>query len=350
MGLAGLLLVTDQEEQAAGLPRGEYDVPLVIQDRTLDDDNQLLYLSNGMMDRMMGFLGDRILVNGQPDFALPVAARPYRLRLLNGCNSRTLKLGWEDGTLLTVIGTDGGLLRSPIERPYVVLSPGERVELWADLGERAVGSDLRLVSLPFAGGETGTMGGGMMGGGMMGDAALPDGSGFEVLRVRVDRPSSERPALPERLSELGFRRVEEAVNRRKPRGFTLSMRRMTWMLNGRTFEMEDVARDEVVRLGDTEVWEFINQGQGMAMLHPMHIHNLQFQVLQREVLPAFRSTWETVSEGYVDEGWKDTVLLMPGERVQLLLKFEDYAGLYLYHCHNLEHEDLGLMRNYRVQA
>ena len=112
-----------------------------------------------------------------------------------------------------------------------------------------------------------------------------------------------------------------------------------------------------------EVWEFINQPGDMAadmmggmggmeeeMAHPMHVHGLQFQVLERQVRPEMAANWETVSAGYVDEGWKDTVLVMPGERVRLLLKFEDFTGLYLYHCHNLEHEDLGMMRNYRVTA
>ena len=114
-------------------------------------------------------------------------------------------------------------------------------------------------------------------------------------------------------------------------------------------EMEDTAQNEVVKLGDLEVWEFVNQ-RGMGMIHPMHIHNVQFQVVERQMLPGLADQWETVRGGYVDEGWKDTVLMMPGERVKVLLKFEDYEGLYLYHCHNLEHEDLGLMRNYRVVA
>jgi len=86
------------------------------------------------------------------------------------------------------------------------------------------------------------------------------------------------------------------------------------------------------------------------MIHPMHVHNVQFQVIEREVVTDLEGAWETVRDGYVDEGWKDTVLLMPGERAKILLKFEDYEGLYLYHCHNLEHEDMGMMRNYRVVA
>jgi len=128
---------------------------------------------------------------------------------------------------------------------------------------------------------------------------------------------------------------------------------MVWNINGRTFKMKDVANDEVVRLGDLEVWRFTNAGgrdMDMTLPHPMHIHGLQFQVLDRQIDQSMKNTWSTISEGLVDEGWHDTVLVIPGERVRILLKFEDFTGLYLYHCHNLEHEDMGMMRNYLVEA
>lgn len=86
----------------------------------------------------------------------------------------------------------------------------------------------------------------------------------------------------------------------------------------------------------------------MQMPHPMHIHGLQFQVLGWDVDPAFQTIWDSVREGFVTEGWKDTVLVMPGTRAKVLLKFQDFTGLFLNHCHNLEHEDLGMMRNFRI--
>jgi FtsP/CotA-like multicopper oxidase with cupredoxin domain len=344
-GLAGLFLVSDDEEEAADLPSGEYDIPLVLQDRAFDRSNQLVYLSGHHMEQMNGFLGDWIMVNGQPDFSLPVATRAYRLRLLNGSNARVYRLAWEDGRPLTVIGTDGGLLERPVQRRYVMLGPGERLELWADFSNDEVGSETALVSLPF---DDGMLGGGRMGRGMMGGGgyALPNGAGFTIFKARINRREEMSPTLPQRLASVEHYDPADAVNSRNPKLFHLVMRHMAWTINGRTFRMEDVAADERVTLNSLEIWEFINEGGGMRMMggmnmpHPIHLHGMQFQVLQRQGV---------AHEGYVDEGWKDTVLLMPGERVRVLVRFGDYPGLFLYHCHNLEHEDMGMMRNYLVE-
>ncbi len=400
-GLAGLFLVSDDEEQAAKLPSGEYDLPLILQDRSFDGENRLVFLSDerarhgtrgggmmgggmmggdmmggdmmgggmmgggmmgggmmggGMMDmmtRMMGFLGDRILVNGRPDATLSVATRPYRLRLLNASNARIFKLAWDDGSPLTVIGTDGGLLETPVQRSYVTLSPGERLEIWADFSRHAVGTELTMRSLAFAGDMA--MGGGMMGGGMMGmmmgNQKLPNGAAFPVFKVRVARKEKAPGTLPQRLSTIVRYRPEDAVNFRKPRLFNITMGMMEWGINGRRFEMEGVADDEIVRLNTLEIWEFANDAStGMMgmMAHPIHIHGLQFQVLERSVKPALAEARNSVSAGYVDEGWKDEVFLMPGERAKVLVAFKDFPGLFPYHCHMLEHGDTGLMRNFRV--
>ena len=114
--------------------------------------------------------------------------------------------------------------------------------------------------------------------------------------------------------------------------------------------------DESVKLGDLEVWEIvnaINAGETMhpyGMAHPFHVHGVQFHVIERQVLPELEAGWRSVRDGYVDDGWKDTVLLMPGERVRLLLKFTDYTGTFMDHCHILEHEDMGMMGNFEVVA
>ena len=347
-GLAGLFIVSDdEEEQAVGLPDGEYDIPLVLQDRMFDPDNQLVYTSGHRMEQMTGFLGDLIMVNGMADFTLPVATSAYRLRLLNGSNSRIYKIAWKDGRPLTIIGTDGGLLEKPVYRKYTFLSPGERLEIWADFSDSPIDFETSLISLPF---DVGGMGGGrmgrgmMMGGGMRQNQSLPNGAGFTVCKIKVSKRVVKKQSLPEYLSEITPLRIDEAVNYYNPRQFYLTMRHMQWSINGRVFQMEGVADDEIVQLGSKEIWEFHNTGGGMMnmmnMPHPIHLHGKQFRVIERSGV---------MHEGYVDEGWKDTVLLMPGERIKILVDFDDYPGMFLYHCHNLEHEDMGMMRNYFVK-
>ncbi len=345
-GLAGLFIVSDEEEQSVGLPDGEYEVPVVLQDRTFGSDNQLIYTSGHRMEQMTGFLGDMIMVNGLPDFTLPASTCAYRLRLLNGSNSRIYKLAWKDDRPLTIIGTDGGLLERPVFRQYAFLSPGERLEIWADFSEYPVGFETSLISLPF---DPGGMGGRRMGRGMMmgGGMAqnLPNGAGFSIFKIKVVKNVKKDQSLPEQLSEISPPQQDEAVNFLNPRQFYLTMRHMQWSINGRVFQMEEVADDEIVQLGSKEIWEFHNTGGGMMnmmnMPHPIHLHGKQFRVLERSGV---------MHEGYVDEGWKDTVLIMPGERIRFLVDFADYPGLFLYHCHNLEHEDMGMMRNYFVRG
>ncbi|MEE9398413.1 MAG: multicopper oxidase domain-containing protein [Methylococcales bacterium] len=360
-GLAGLFIVTDDEEQSLGLPSGEFDVPLVIQDRSFDKSNQLLYPDN-MMTRMHGFLGDRILINGSPDFILPVASQAYRLRLLNGSNSRIYKLAWDDNTPMTVIGTEGSLLERPEKRNYLTLAPGERRELWMDFSDRKVGSELTLRSLEFEGSHGGMMGGGMMGGrmgggmmggGMMSSSALPNGGKFPVMKVRIERKGNEGSTLPNRLTSIPRYKLEDAVNAENPRVVKLSMRRMAGLLNGRSYKMNDVQPDERIPVNTLQLIQFDNGYQGMggmmSMPHPMHLHGQQFQVIKREINSRSKHAFETLSDGFVDNGWKDIALVMPGERVTLLKRFDDFKGMFMYHCHNLEHEDLGMMRDFLVE-
>jgi FtsP/CotA-like multicopper oxidase with cupredoxin domain len=420
-GLAGLFLVSDDEEVAAQLPSDAQDIALVIQDRTFDADNQLIYAAgsamDGSMDYLMGFLGEQVLVNGRPDYVLDVGTRAYRLRLLNGSNARTYKLAWDDGAPLTVIATDGGLLEQPVERPYVTLAPGERVELWADFSSQKVGAELTLRSLAFEGAEGAEpqpsssstsghdMGGGhgghqmeastaeSHGGHAMGGhgghqmeastaeshgghdmsaghggghqmgamasnmaAAPPLGAPMQILTVRVNEQGDSNDALPTVLSQIERYRLADAVNRDRPRTFTLTQPGMRWEINGRAYDMQRPTVDATVKLDDLEVWEIVNaRNKGdtmhpMGMAHPFHIHGVQFQVVERQVLPELEAGWQSVREGYVDAGWKDTVLLMPGERVKLLLKFNDFTGTFMYHCHILEHEDMGMMGDYAVVA
>ena len=339
-GLAGLLLVTDDVEQSLGLPDGDRELTLVLQDRTFDGDNQLVYAP----DPMIGFLGDDVLVNGRPARTHEVRRGPHRLRILNGSNSRIYDLGWSDGSPMIVLGTDGGLFAAPRERSHVVLAPGQRLDLWASFGERP-GDDVWLESRAFDGV------GGMTGMGMMGRRArsrattIAHGAPMRIQRF-VAVGDAARGGPPERLAAEPGPPAAEVSNPGAPRTFTTAMRMMRWSLNGRTFEMRGVAPNERVRLGAVEEWEFVNPAGPMAMAHPIHIHGSQFQIIERRS----GSGALALHDGILDEGWQDTFLLLPGDSVRVRITFKRHAGMFLYHCHNLEHEDLGMMRNYLVES
>jgi blue copper oxidase len=380
-GLAGLIVVRDENEDRLELPRGEYDLPLVIQDRSFNDKNQLQYL-HMMRERVMGFLGDTILVNGKPNAEFAVKSRAYRFRALNGSNSRIYKLGWEDGTPLIAIGTDAGLLASPEKRPYIMLSPGERVDLWLDFSGRAVGSKLVLYSLPYSGvmpamyDRMHNRGMGMM------HYGLPQGGKFPIATFRVSEKVSDSPKLPEKLVPFKRLTISDVDNADRPLPIAISMQRMTPMLNGMTFAMDRVVDFEKVALGSFKKIRIYHDhgghgGMGMMggmrhgqtddsegghsrggmggmgggmmdMAHPIHLHGQQYQILRRKTDGVRKDDYATVKDGFIDSGWKDTVLVMPGEEVEIIKPFQDYKGLFLYHCHNLEHEDMGMMRQYLI--
>lgn len=402
-GLAGMITVTDEDEQKLELPRGEFDLPLVIQDRTFNNRNQLRYLQ-GMHERMLGFLGDTIMVNGKPDVEFSVKSRAYRFRALNGSNSRIYKLGWDDGTPLTAIGTDAGLLEKPETRPYIMLAPGERVDLWLDFSGRSVGSKLVMYSLPFSGtmpfmyermqkrrgndSSNGSMGmGGMMGGrmgdgmGMMG-SGIAQGAKFPIATFKITEKVSDSPKLPKRL--VAFERLTErdVDNANKPLPIAISMRPMAPQLNGKSFGMDKVMDFERVPIGSIKKIKIYHshgmkrgvqgnnesgmkmdysEGKDMGMMgggmgggmmmskaHPIHLHGQQYQIISRKMKGMGKAGYATVKAGFIDSGWKDTVLVMPGEEVEIIKPFQDFKGLFLYHCHNLEHEDLGMMRQFYV--
>jgi blue copper oxidase len=357
-GLAGLLLVSDADEQALNLPSGANEILCVIQDRSFDANNQLRYLSGGMMDHVQGFLGERVLVNGVERPSLALATRAYRFRFLNGSNARIYKLAWSDGTPLTVIGTDGGLLQRPIEQPYLTLAPGQRADVILDLSRRDVGTAFELRSMPYSSeavDAAGMMGMGMgrgmgrgMGGGMgMSQASLPNGSLLSLLTVRVDRHEEAEFQMPERLST--FDSSWDAEPTAALRTVTLGFQQGQWLLDGRIFDMHDTMPEETVVAGSTQIWEIVNgQGMmGMQMAHPIHLHGRQFRVISRA---GMSTAGAVVAQGFVDDGWQDTVLVLPGETVRIKIPFTRHPGLYLYHCHILEHEDMGMMRNFRVSG
>ena len=353
-GLASLFLVEDDDQRrlakALDLRLGVTDLPLVIQDKRFDAQGKLLYQPNAH-DAMMGWLGDVVLVNLTPNAVHVVTPRTYRLRLLNGSNARIYRLAFvKGGTTLefTVIGTDGGLIERPETATEAFLAPGERLDVLFDAGQAQSGDDVFLKSLAFDAmeneGSAGGMGKMMAG---MGSSQLPLGTEFNVLKLSVAAGERVVAKLPATLSQVGAIHTEGATERK----IELSMAHMRFLINGRSFRMDEVAFD--VKRGAVEIWRIDNPSMGMP--HPMHIHGFSFQVLERLNSPPGLSATARFGKGRTvsDLGWKDTVLVWPGETVRIAIDFShDFPGsqTYLFHCHNLEHEDGGMMINYRVQA
>jgi len=339
-GLAGLLIVSDAEERRLGLPDGDRELLCVLQDRTFDEGNQLLYTPSAMS----GFLGEQVLVNGQLPRTLELPSGPHRLRILNGSNSRIYDLSWSDGSKLTVLGTDGGLLEVPFEREHLVLAPGQRLDVWADFGH-GPGPDVWLESRPFE--DPGTMMGMGMHGGMRRGRAVPveNGAPLRIQRF-VARGNGRSARPPATLSTSVDRRSLETAKGVAAKTFPIGMRGMRWLLNDAPFELRGVAANERVKLGAVEDWQFVNPGGPMSMAHPIHVHGSQFRIMEREA----GSGSTALRSGILDDGWQDTVLVLPGDRVRIRKRFANYPGLFLYHCHNLEHEDMGMMRNFLVET
>jgi len=331
-GLAGFFIVTDEEEEALNLPSGEFELPLVIQDRKIDESGNIYY-NPSMPERMMtGYLGDHILINGVPSPYHEVQARPYRLRLLNGSNARIYNIAFRNGNSFTVIGSDGGLLPQPVRASELLLAPGERADLLVDFSDGFSGNSAELISREFSVPANGGMMGNMPQ--MMGQSGPEQGTEFQLMQFRIGNKNDSSPNLhlPQQLSEVHFPSQNDAVQERR---IELNMEMMTGhTINGQLFEMLRV--DEQINQGDTEIWEFINNS---AVPHPMHIHAVQFKVLSRS---GYRGLLAT------ETGWKDTVLVMPGERVRVIMSFNVEKGLYVFHCHNLEHEDAGMMANFEI--
>ncbi len=364
-GLASFFLVDDDDQRKLAktldLRLGETDLPLVIQDKQFDAQGRLVYKPNAH-ESMMGWLGDIVLTNLTPNAAHTVSPRTYRLRLLNGSNARIYRLAFVNGVTpleFTVIGTDGGLIDKPETVKESFFAPGERLDVLIDAGQVPPGQDIFLKSLAFDPmeneGSTQGMGMGMGNmsskGGMgemmasMGTSRLPLGMEFNILKLSVAKGDRVLSKLPAALSEVKPIRTVSATQRK----IELSMEHMRFLINGRSFKMKEIAFD--VKRGSVEIWSINNPAMGMP--HPMHIHGFSFQVIERVSSPQQVSAIGIFGKGRVvsDLGWKDTVLVWPGETVRIAVDFthnfpDDQT--YLLHCHNLEHEDAGMMVNFRV--
>jgi FtsP/CotA-like multicopper oxidase with cupredoxin domain len=329
MGLAGFYLLRDATETALGLPAGEFEIGLAMQDRTFNPDGSFQYPAT-WMDH---FFGDKMLVNGKVWPYLQVKRGKYRFRMLNGCTSRALRVALSNGASFTVIGTEGGLLPAPVTRSSLLITPGERVDVVIDFAPYAVGTQIVLTNdapAPFPG--------------TPGEGVIPNVMRFDVVAgtgYTASLPAALRPVPPIPASESVLTRD---FSLRKISG---SCAGSEWLINGLGFD--DVTEYPV--LGTTEIWRFINDS---GVTHPMHMHLVQFQILDRQ--PFTRVGGEIVTTGPAtppdasEAGWKDTAPVAPNEIVRVIARFEDYAGRYPYHCHILEHEENEMMRQFESVA
>jgi spore coat protein A len=327
MGLAGYYLLRDQDEIDLDLPSGEFEIPLAIQDRSFNADGTWRYPAQ-WQDH---FFGNKILVNGKVWPYLEVAQGKYRFRLLDGSTSRTYTLSLSDGASFQQIGTDGGLMEEPVTLTEVTISPGERADVIMDFSGYAPGTEVFLVNsapAPYPGDP--------------GVGVIPD-----VMKFIVTGEPGHTTAVPASLTTVETLLEQDAVLTRD-----LVLRRANdpcsgtvWLING--LGWDDIT--ELPNLGDTEIWRFINRS---GNVHPMHMHLVLFQVLDRqdfeivdgEVVPI----GDPIPPADNEVGWKDTVRADPNQITRVIARFEDFDGLFAYHCHILEHEDHEMMRQFRA--
>lgn len=334
-GLAGVFQIDDGQDDARGLPHehGIDDFTLILQDRRFDGAGRLEYRL-GMFDRMHGFRGDRILVNGAVNPRAEVPRSLVRLRLLNGSNARIYHLRLSDGRPMHLIASDAGYLPQPIATDELRLAPGERFEVLVDFRE---GGEVELLTGP----DRNQGGPGMMGA-LRSQASALLGDDLPVLSFHPNDTHGSVDRLPDTISDALDALPTEFVRHRR---FSLDMmlggmpmmRGMmgggmagpTMGINGRPFDMGRL--DEQVRLGAIEHWTV----ESDMLMHPFHIHGVHFQVLADETGRSPRLE---------NRGEKDTMLV--DGRAELAVTFTqpaDQKTPFMYHCHVLEHEDAGMM-------
>ncbi len=328
-GLLGLYIVRDRVEDSLNLPSGKYEIPLVLFDRMFDADGQLYYPVSPTPDHpwIPEFFGNVILVNGKILPYLEVEPRKYRFRVLNAANGRFFHLSLPDGQTFQQIGTDQGLLPAPLAIKQLALAPGERVDAVVDFSDRA-GEQIVL----------------------MNDALQP------VMQLRVGKTKSADPSsLPAALRPVPKILESQAVKTRNLmlgeiddlRGDPVSM-----LLNNAHWNMPVT---ENPALNSVEIWNLMNVTEDA---HPIHLHLVRFQILDRQRFDAFayqnqnvlRYRGAAVPPDPTETGWKDTVRADPGMITRIIIPFEGFAGRYVWHCHILEHEDNEMMRPFDVVA
>ena len=344
-GLAGFYLIRDHWERLLNLPSGKYEVPLMIQDKTFHKDGSLCYpkqpekpvpeLETSIVPE---FFGDTILVNGKVWPYLKVEPRKYRFRLLNASNTRFYRLKLDSGQLFYQIGTDGGFMQHPIGVKEIMLAPAERADVIIDF-TNLEGKNMIMTNdapAPFPTGDP------------------PNENTGTVMQFRVTLPLSsvDTSVIPAYMMPLPKIKEQSAS---KKRYLTLNENtdkygRKIMLLDNKHW---DAPITENPKLGSTEIWYLINLTEDT---HPIHLHFINFQIVDRRDFDAekfkkermIHYTGPALPPEPQERGWKDTVRANPNQVTRIIMKFGPYTGLYVWHCHILEHEDYEMMRPYIV--
>jgi spore coat protein A len=319
MGLAAMYILHDPHELSLPIPHGAYDVPLVLRDAMFEQNGQLLYDDNSHS----GVYGDVILVNGVPWPSMRVERRKYRFRILNASISRSYDLSLDTGEPLIVIGTDGGLMPHPMPVAHLKSGMAERYEVVIDFSKYQIGqrvvmhNDSPPNNIDY---ET-----------------TSDVMAFDVVADASDTSNNEVPYdLNPNMSVMGLTEADS----KRTRHFDFERKNGSWTINGTTWD--DVVNSEYKQvlanpdLGDVEIWELENHSGGW--FHPIHIHLVDFKVLDRNGKAPFD----------YEKGPKDVVYVGENELVRVIMRFEHEQGRYMMHCHNLVHEDHDMMGQFRV--
>ena len=337
LGLAGYIIVKDEEEATLDLPRtyGLDDFPLVIQTKDFDINNQIVVPSNS---------DDIIMVNATIDPYLNVPAQVVRLRLLNGSSQRVFNIGLSDNQTFYQIASDGGLLNKPVNLTRLRMAPGERAEILIDFSGM-VDKSIHLMSYASEL-QNGTYGAAYPGMGPMislkGYNPNPlNGNNFDILKFNVVASTiSPVNSIPENLADV-LPIPENSADITRTLTFTPEMMGPNqlngdFLINGLHFDKDVI--NFSIPLNSTEIWRIYNQS---AIAHPFHIHDIQFYVLDRN----------GIAPPVNEQGRKDVILIHPMETVRVITQFTDFANdtvPYMLHCHMLTHEDQGMMLQFEV--